>query len=126
MKLSSNALIFGSVILVIVGLVGITIWQKNKPSVYDDFAQCITDAGGKMYGAYWCSHCEAQKELFGSAFRKINYVECSSPGSKSFDLCPDIESTPTWETSTGERILGEMTLEELSDKFSCELPVVIE
>lgn len=124
MKMSSNVIIFGTIVVVIAGIVGINFWQKNKPSPYDDFAQCITDQGGKMYGAYWCSHCEAQKALFGSAFKNINYVECSSPGSKTFDLCPDIESTPTWETSTGIRQLGEMTFQQLSEKFDCALPTI--
>ncbi len=126
MKLSSNVIIFGTIVVVIAGIIGINIWQKNKPSSYDDFAQCITDKGGKMYGAYWCPHCTAQKNLFGSAFRKINYVECSSPGSKTFDLCSDIETVPVWETSTGLRQNGEMTFQQLSEKFDCALPTITE
>ncbi|USN56688.1 MAG: hypothetical protein H6766_06810 [Candidatus Peribacteria bacterium] len=46
----------------------------------EELAQCITDAGWSMYGAYWCSHCKAQKQLFGTAFEKINYVECAEEG----------------------------------------------
>jgi hypothetical protein len=126
MKNSSNVIIWGSVALVIAGIVGLTLWENNKPSPYDDFAQCITDRGGKMYGSYWCSHCAAQKALFGTAFKKINYVECSSPGSKTFDLCPDIETVPTWETSAGLRETGEETLEQLSEKFDCALPTITE
>ncbi len=61
MKLSSNAIIFATVILVVAGIAGISIWQKIRPSPYDDFAQCITDAGGKKYDAYCCPSCAAQK-----------------------------------------------------------------
>jgi hypothetical protein len=30
-----------------------------------------------MYGAYRCSHCTAQKQLFGDAFDMITYIECA-------------------------------------------------
>ena len=31
----------------------------------DALAQCLTAKGVKMYGAYWCSHCQNQKKAFG-------------------------------------------------------------
>ncbi|KAG5181373.1 hypothetical protein JKP88DRAFT_346718 [Tribonema minus] len=42
-----------------------------------------------MYGAYWCSHCHHQKELFGAeAFARIKYVECSTKGwQERADVC---------------------------------------
>lgn len=103
-------------------LIGAAIWKNTAPSKYDTFAQCISEAGGKMYGAWWCPHCESQKAEFGSAFRHIEYVECSSPGSQTFDLCPDIESTPTWEKADGTRLTGSRSLSALGEEFGCELP----
>lgn len=121
-KLNSTTSMIGLAVIVFGLLIGAAVYQNNAPSKYDDFAQCLTDAGATMYGAYWCSACEQQKAEFGSAFRHINYTECSSPGSSSFDLCPDITSTPTWEKADGERITGSRPLSSLGEEFGCELP----
>lgn len=44
-------------------------------------AKRLKDAGAKMYGAFWCSHCHEQKEAFGSqAMRDFPYVECYPNG----------------------------------------------
>ena len=44
-------------------------------------AKRLKDAGAKMYGAFWCSHCHEQKEYFGSqAMRDFPYVECYPNG----------------------------------------------
>ena len=63
------------------------------------FAQCIADSGAKFYGAFWCSHCENQKQAFGSAADKLPYVECSAPdGNSQLTVCSDngITGYPTW------------------------------
>src|SRR5579884_3441002 len=46
------------------------IWygrHQNGGSVYDSFAQCLTQKKATMYGLYWCEHCAEQKEMFGNA-----------------------------------------------------------
>lgn len=121
-KLSSTTWMIILAFVVFGGLIGVVLYQNNAPSKYDDFAQCLTDQGATMYGAYWCPHCEEQRAAFGSAFKYIDYVECSSPGSNTFDLCPDIESTPTWEKEDGSRITGALPFSVLSEEFGCELP----
>lgn len=91
---------------------------------YDQFAQCLKDKGAKMYGAYWCSHCQNQKRLFGKSFEKINYIECSLPdGQTQTEVCREagIESYPTWEFADGERITGEASLATLAEKTNCSL-----
>ena len=71
----------------------------------------------KMYGASWCPHCQEQKDMFGAAFAKIPYVECSpnGRGTPQARACADagIKSYPTWILD-GERYLGIQTLEELA------------
>lgn len=106
--------VFGALILA-------AVLRNTLPSQYDDLAACITDKGGVVYEAYWCSACAAQKELLGSSVRKLDQVECSSPGSQSFDLCPDITNTPTWERADGERLLGVREPVELAEFYGCEL-----
>ena len=89
------------------------------------FAKCITDEGAIMFGAYWCSHCKSQKDLFGKSFDEINYVECSLPGGDGqteIGVQAKIQSYPTWEFADGSRITGEMTFGQLAAKTACKLP----
>lgn len=123
----SSYYLYGAAILVVVGLV---VFAANNtvgdddPSPYDEFTQCLTTAGVTMYGAWWCPHCENQKELFGSAFDSVDYVECSTAARTMNQTCQDagIEGYPTWEFADGSRVSGEQTLETLADKSGCALP----
>lgn len=88
----------------------------------DAFAQCLTDKGVKMYGAYWCPHCINQKELFGGSFDKVQYIECSLPErAGQTQVCADagINGYPTWEFADGSRVEGEMNLGDLAAKAGC-------
>ena len=65
----------------------------------DEFAKCIADSGAKFYGAFWCSHCKDQKDLFGDSAQYLPYVECSTPdGNNQLPVCADegIKIYPTW------------------------------
>lgn len=89
-----------------------------------DFAKCLTEKGAKFYGASWCGHCVNQKTLFGEAFQYVNYIECwDSANNTLITACQDaqIEAFPTWDFSGGNRQLGELTLENLSELSGCEL-----
>lgn len=96
----------------------------NKPGAYDSFAQCLTEKGVTMYGAYWCPHCANQKKMFGSSFKYVHYVECD-PGGKNPqpELCSEkgVKSYPTWEIN-GETESGEIPLPVLAEKSGCILP----
>ncbi len=107
-------------------IIAITWYLLSKPGKYDDFAQCLTDKGTKMYGAYWCPHCLSQKALFGSSWDKVNYVECATPGSsQQKEVCntAGIKSYPTWVFSDGKSIQGELSLEQLGSFTGCPLTV---
>ena len=78
--------------------------STQQETAADDFptalAQHLTATGAMMYGAYWCPHCEDQKEWFGEAFDYINYVECDPRGKGGNPrLCEakGIRGYPTWE-----------------------------
>jgi hypothetical protein len=109
-----------AVVLVIAGI----IYLQNAPGEYDEFAQCLTDKGAMMYGAYWCGHCNDQKEMFGNSWKHIDYVECSLPnnGGQTKE-CSDagIRGYPTWEFSDGSRESGKLSFELLSLKTGCSL-----
>lgn len=134
MKMNSTV---GFVLLGVAVMAAIIVYgviKGNQPSPYDEFAQCITDNGGQMYGAYWCHNCSNTKERFGSAFKYIDYTECSSPGSNSFDLCPQIgqrdadgepvgpQGVPLWTRPDGEFFTGDAPLTTIAEFYSCELP----
>ncbi|MBI2590760.1 MAG: hypothetical protein HYW33_02650 [Candidatus Blackburnbacteria bacterium] len=87
----------------------------------DQFAQCLKDKGVTMYGAYWCSHCQNQKKLFGSSFAYVSYVECTQDVKKCEEQ--KIKGYPTWIFADGSRNEGEISLEDLAGKTGCTLPV---
>ena len=91
---------------------------------YDDFAQCLSDKGAKMYGAYWCQYCQTQESMFGNSFEFVNYVECSLPNAAGeTESCrqANIESYPTWEFADGKRIEGVIEFKELARITGCSL-----
>ena len=123
---SSSYLLYGGAVLAVIFLIAFTANQEPAPSIYDEFAQCLTEEGVTMYGAWWCPHCERQKEEFGDAFSFVNYVECSPAGTRSMSAAckaEGIEGYPTWEYADGSRVSGEQRLETLATQTGCELPV---
>lgn len=122
MKFNSTTSMFALATLALAVLIAGAVWNNVKPSPYDEFAQCLNDTGYVEYAAYWCSACAQQESFFGTASKKLNRFECSSPNSTTFDLCPDITSTPTWQKPDGERVTGVQSLATLSDWSGCALP----
>jgi len=91
---------------------------------YDAFAKCLADEGVTMYGAFWCPHCQNQKEMFGDSWKFVNSIECSTPdGRGQTEVCQQagITGYPTWEFQDGSRVSGEITLMGLSQKSGCRL-----
>ncbi|HCR42205.1 TPA: hypothetical protein DIV45_02485 [Patescibacteria group bacterium] len=87
-------------------------------------ADCLTTKGYKLYGAFWCSHCKQQKDLFGISVNKLNYIECSTPdGKNQLEVCAreNIEAYPTWGLPDGTKQTGLMTLQQLANSSSCPL-----
>ena len=125
MKSKSSYYLYIGAIVVVVALIGFAVTKEKAPSVYDQFAQCLSEKGVIMYGAWWCPHCENQKQMFGSSFEFVNYIECSLPNrAGQTEECAEagIEGYPTWEFADGERLSGEQSFETLAKKSGCALP----
>jgi hypothetical protein len=91
----------------------------------DSFAQCLTDSGAEMYGAYWCPHCTDQKAAFGESWKKVFYVECSLPnraGQTAICAQRGIKSYPTWRFADGSERTGQVSMDDLASLTGCELP----
>ena len=91
----------------------------QSPDRAFDVVRKLNAVGAKMYGAFWCSHCYEQKELFGAqALANFPYVECYPEGYKRgvglAAACqgPDIKGFPTWVIGD-ELIEGEQSFDEL-------------
>ena len=118
-----------SIIVVALIMIGGMAWyitdsQKpkytNGPNVLDGFAQRLAEKKVTMYGAVWCSHCQAQKKEFGSSFKYVPYVEC--PDNVKACLDKGVKGYPTWIFPDGTTIEGETSLKNISEKSSCSLP----
>ena len=99
-------------------------WHRRANRL-DAFAKCLTSKQAKMYGAFWCPHCEDQKDKFGSAFDYAPYVECGIKGSKAIEsVCTEagIKRFPTWIFADSTRIEGAQELTFLGEKTGCSLP----
>lgn len=98
-------------------ITGFQITNVSSPAGLS-LAHHLQSIGAKQYGAYWCPHCQQQKQLFGkAAFDLVNYVECDPQGpDPQPQLCRQlgITSYPTWEIQ-GKFYSGLQSLEALAD-----------
>ncbi|KAK3150388.1 hypothetical protein QOZ80_3AG0232550 [Eleusine coracana subsp. coracana] len=84
-------------------------------------AKHLHSIGAKMYGAFWCSHCNEQKQMFGrEATEILDYVECfpngAGKGKKMASECAaaGLEGFPTWFIN-GKVLSGDQELEVLAE-----------
>ncbi|MEK7611145.1 MAG: thioredoxin domain-containing protein [Patescibacteria group bacterium] len=125
-----------AVAVVVVILVLVTRLLKNDPvgavagvklseSQLTTFAEYLTEKGVVMYGAYWCSHCQNQKQMFGSAFQYITYVECTKETEKC--VAAGVKGYPTWifpkaDKAGVDKLEGEITLDKLAQTAGYQFP----
>ncbi|GMI68238.1 Lumen Thiol Oxidoreductase 1 [Hibiscus trionum] len=96
------------------------ITTKSSPFAIS-LARHLHSIGAKMYGAFWCSHCQEQKQMFGrEAAKLLDYIECFPDGYKTgtvmIKACADanLEGFPTWVIN-GQVLSGDMELEKLAE-----------
>ena len=117
-------MLVGFGVIVFGALIAFAVFHSVAPSPNDALAQCLTDKGVKMYGAWFCPHCAAQKEAFGTAFHYVTYVECAAADKSELQVCKDagIKGYPTWIYPDGTKLDGEQPLTKLAEKAGCEAP----
>ena len=96
-----------------------TVSSKEKIN----FAKFLTNNNIVMYSAYWCPHCNDQKQLFGQqAVEELIIVECAKDGKNNqYKLCQEkgIEGFPSWEIDN-EIYSGTRSLRELAQMTNYE------
>ncbi len=126
MRLKINKWFLGTIVAGLL-IVGYYAASAAMPGKYDELAKCMTEKGVMFYGAYWCPHCQEQKESFGKSMKYITYVECSYADSngkpKDTQVCLDanITSYPTWEFEGGRRQTGAFPPESLAQLTACKI-----
>jgi uncharacterized membrane protein/glutaredoxin len=82
-------------------------------------AEHLSSRGAVMYSAWWCPHCNDQKQLFGKeASGRLTIVECAADGRDSqTELCASkgIQGFPSWEID-GEVDSGVKSLQQLAER----------
>lgn len=125
-------LLVGAVIFLFMAVISIVITFKPKApdsgnQDFLEFATCVADSGAKMYGAYWCPHCQNNKDMFGAYWDAIEskvYVECDPYGDGSqAEECinNNIQGYPTWIYANGVSIPGENDLNVIAQNTGCEM-----
>lgn len=86
-------------------------------------AQCLAAKDIKIYGASPCAQCEAQKKLFGEAWKYITYIDCSDEQGVHImkPQCRGMHfrALPTWIFPGNTRLEGEISLEKLEEVSGC-------
>jgi len=124
MQIKTKFIVFIVLVVLIIGGFGVYMSLKPEPpSKLDGFAQCLKSSGAEFYGAFWCVHCQEQKDEFGSSKQYLPYIECSNPDNTQTQICIDkkIEGYPTWIFEDGSTLSGKLTLQTLAEKTQCIL-----
>lgn len=113
--------------------------ESANPTSLGEFAQALTDAGVRFFGAFWCPHCNRQKELFGDDEDLLPFIEVTAgdPAVLGSVILNDVglgndltlnptgrpvTSFPTWEFQDETRVEGFQTLASLSELSGIPLP----
>lgn len=99
--------------------------SKSSPAEVA-LARHLKAVGAACYTAWWCPHCQDQREQFGAeAIPLAPFVQCSSKTGSQLDVCKekDVEGYPMWIIG-GEKYRGGRELSELANltKFT-EFPL---
>jgi uncharacterized membrane protein len=107
----------GAALVAVVG--GAFIFAGGPPPAtpyQEALATHLAKSGAVFYGAYWCPHCQEQKDLFGSAASRLPYVECDPKGKNPQAArceAAGVRVFPTWVFGS-ERREGVLRLEDLA------------
>jgi len=107
----------GTAVLTVLAALGAFAVSPAGATPYQvGLARHLSSTRAVMYGAYWCPHCQEQKEMFSEAASMLPYVECDPKGSGARPaLCEQasVKSFPTWVIGD-QRLVGTQSLDALA------------
>lgn len=106
------------IITLLIATIFLTACQGDADPELEALAKCLTENGAKFYGAYWCPHCENQKDAFGSAVKYLPYVECTDYQEEC--AAAGVEGYPTWTFADGSTLVGEQSFGALANAAGCD------
>lgn len=90
---------------------------------YPELTACLDKNQIVMFGASWCPHCAAQKQLFGRSVKSMPYFECSKNGVQVQECSDrDIMSYPTWQFQ--EKTFAQLPKEAMLNLLNTEIEKV--
>lgn len=98
--------------------------RQKEEKALNNFAQCLNEKGVKFYGAFWDTHTQNQRRMFGEAIKYLSYIECMEGETREMTwecLMAEIDYFPLWEFPDGKRKVGQITLKELAELSGCPL-----
>ena len=114
MKLFNKLILITALVLVLGGC-------TTQPEVAVLSSQDSSNgSSAKLYTAWWCSHCQHQKDLLGDDWDNIEIIECSEEGERTQkEICKEagITAYPTWKFSDGEIVKGGLSLEQVEQRL---------
>ncbi len=106
-------------------LVALSAPEMASAAGYGTFADCVRNSGAVMYGTSWCPLCRAQRKDFRGYANRLEYVECSIPGSrKTRSKCErlGVDSFPTWIFGDGAKREGKLSVSDIASHTGCAMP----
>lgn len=88
------------------------------------FAQALTDSGASFLGAEWSQASTDQRALFEDGSQYLDFIELTNPDrtSNAIAIANGLNSE-TWDFGNGTRVIGTLTLEEISEASGVAIPV---
>ena len=99
-----------------------------EPTIVADdlvaFAKLLDAANITFYGAAWCPHCTATKNLFQDGGKYLPFVEVTNPDKtpNAIATANNIITYPTWVFQDGTRLTGQLTLAQISTASGIAIP----
>ena len=116
---SNKKYLFLSLLILAIVLVSAAFYiRSQKPSIYDDFAKCLSEKNAVVYGNDFCQYTGRQLNMFGKSEKYLNYVKCAN----NKELCDSkqVKITPTWYIN-GTKLEGEQSFEKLAEISGCKI-----
>lgn len=121
---AAGAVALALAVLVLVGGYAASRPPSAAASYVEELARHLTNSEVKLYGAYWCPHCEDQKAMFGRAAGLLPYIECdgrSPVGQPAVCAAAQVRAYPTWDIA-GKRYEGVLSLAQLAQLTGYQPP----